>query len=112
VQCQDCGYVQYPPQRVCTNCHTKDRFRPVRFSDQKGEVFTYSMDYLGATVDPPLVVAVVNFEGGGRMLTQMTDRDPGQLRVGMPVEMSFRRLYSADGVHNYYWKSTPVRAPR
>ncbi|MEW6033816.1 MAG: OB-fold domain-containing protein [Chloroflexota bacterium] len=108
-RCQNCGYEQYPPQRVCTRCHTKDRFQPVRFADKKGHIFTYSMDYLGATVQPPLVIAVVNFEGGGRILTQMTDRDPSQLRVGLPVEMTFRKLFSADGVHNYYWKSMPVR---
>ncbi|HLC23031.1 MAG TPA: OB-fold domain-containing protein [Dehalococcoidia bacterium] len=109
VKCLNCGCVQYPPQRVCTRCHARDRFSPVRFSDRKGEVFTYSMDYLGATVQLPLVIAVVNFEGGGRILTQMTDRDPSQVKIGMQVEMSFRRLFTADGVHNYYWKSQPVR---
>jgi len=109
-RCQSCGYPQYPPQRVCTRCHTKDQFQPYRFSDKKGSIYTYSMDYLGATAQPPLVIAVVNYEGGGRILTQMTDRDPSQLKVGMPVQMTFRKLYSADGVHNYYWKSMPVRA--
>lgn len=108
-KCQNCGTLQYPPQRVCTRCHTKDKFTPVRFSDRKGSIFTYSMDYLGATQQLPLVVAVVNFEGGGRMLTQMTDRDPVLLKVDLPVEMTFRRLFTADGVHNYYWKSMPVR---
>jgi uncharacterized OB-fold protein len=67
------------------------------------------MDYIAATAQAPLVIAVVNFEGGGRILTQMTDRDPSQVKIGMPVEMSFRRLFTADGVHNYYWKSQPVR---
>ncbi len=31
--------------------------------------------------EPPLVIAVVNFEGGGRILTQMTDRDPSQVKI-------------------------------
>lgn len=110
--CRNCGYTQYPPQRVCTRCHARDNFTPARFSDRRGEVYTYSMDYLGATVQPPLVIAVVNFEGGGRMLTQMTDRDPAQMKVGLPVEMTFRRLFTADGVHNYYWKSMPLRVPQ
>ncbi|MBI2857663.1 MAG: hydroxymethylglutaryl-CoA synthase family protein [Chloroflexi bacterium] len=109
-KCDDCGCIQYPPQRVCTRCHSKDKSTPVRFSGRKGYIYTYSMDYLGATSQPPLVIAVVNFEGGGRMLTQMTDRDPAAIKVGLPVEMTFRRLYSADGVHNYYWKSRSVRS--
>jgi hydroxymethylglutaryl-CoA synthase len=27
----------------------------------------------------------------------------------MRVEMTFRRLNSADGIHNYFWKGRPVR---
>jgi hypothetical protein len=26
------------------------------------------------------------------------------------VEMTFRRLYTVDGIHNYFWKAKPVRA--
>jgi len=25
------------------------------------------------------------------------------------VEMTFRKLYQAGGVHNYYWKARPIR---
>ena len=24
------------------------------------------------------------------------------------VEMTFRRLFTADGIHNYFWKARPV----
>jgi len=27
----------------------------------------------------------------------------------MPLDMSFRKLYEAEGIHNYFWKCTPVR---
>jgi uncharacterized OB-fold protein len=43
------------------------------------------------------------------MVAQMTDRDINELRVGMPVEMTFRKLFDAGGIHNYYWKCLPVR---
>ena len=29
--------------------------------------------------------------------------------IGDEVEMTFRRLFTADGVHNYFWKARPVR---
>jgi len=108
-KCRKCGYPQYPPQLVCTNCHSRGDFDDVRFSDKKGEVFTYAMDYLAPTGDPPLVIAVVNFEGGGRTLNMMTDRDINELKIGMPIEMTFRKLFTPKGVHNYYWKSMPLR---
>ncbi|MGQ9571835.1 MAG: hydroxymethylglutaryl-CoA synthase family protein [Dehalococcoidia bacterium] len=109
-KCKKCGYVQFPPQRVCVECQAKDEMDPVRLSDKPATVFTYAMDYLSGTTDVPLVITVINFEGGGRMLAMMTDREIDQLSVGMPVEMSFRKIRSAGGIHNYYWKSTPVRA--
>lgn len=108
-KCKQCGTIQFPPQRVCTRCHAKDDFEPVRLSDRKGTLFTYAMDYIAGSVDPPLVVSVVNFEGGGRMLCAMTDREVNEIQVDMPVQMSFRKLFQAGGIHNYYWKCTPVR---
>lgn len=108
-KCYSCGSVQYPPQRVCAKCQEKDNAEPVPLSDKKGTIFTYSMDYLAGTVDVPLVNTVVNFEGGGRILCMMTDRELDELHIGMPVEMSFRKLRVVNGIHNYYWKAVPVR---
>ena len=109
-RCNQCDYLQYPPQRVCTMCQAKDDSQPVGLSDRRGTVFTYSMDYLAGTTDSPLVVTVINFDGGGRMLCMMTDRELDEVQVGMPVEMSFRKLRVVNGIHNYFWKSVPVRA--
>lgn len=110
-RCRVCGYVQYPAQRVCVECRAVDSGEPVRLSDKGGELFTYSMDYIAGAVDTPLVVAVVDFEGGGRVLCMMTDRELDEIRVGMPVEMSFRKLRVVNGIHNYYWKAIPRRTP-
>jgi hydroxymethylglutaryl-CoA synthase len=54
------------------------------------------------------VGAVIDFDGGGRYRGEMTDVDPEAVAVGTRVEMTFRRLYSAQGVHNYFWKARPV----
>ena len=50
------------------------------------------MDYIAGAVDTPLVVCVVDFHGGGRIICMLTDRELDEVRVGMPVEMSFRKL--------------------
>ena len=110
-KCNQCGFVQYPPQRVCVKCQARDDSTPVRLSDRPGKVFTYSMDYLAGTTDTPLVVTVVDFDGGGRALCMMTDRELDEVRVEMPVEMSFRKLRVVNGIHNYYWKAVPQRVP-
>lgn len=107
--CNQCGYVQYPPQRVCVECRTRDDSTPVRLSDQPGTVFTFSLDYLAGTVDTPLAIVVVDFEPGGRVLCMMTDREVSEVQIGLPVEMSFRKLRVVNGIHNYYWKAVPRR---
>jgi hydroxymethylglutaryl-CoA synthase len=108
-KCQHCGLPQYPPQRVCVNCHTKDKFEPYSFRDRPAKVFSFSHDYIMQTVDPPVTVTFVDFEGGGRIMCDMTDRDVAAVKVGMPLEMTFRRLYYVGGIYNYWWKCQPVR---
>jgi len=108
-KCLQCGLPQYPPQRVCVNCHTKDKFEPYSFSDKPAKVFSFSHDYIMQTVDPPVTVTFVDFEGGGRIMCDMTDRDVAAVKVGMPLEMTFRRLYYVGGIYNYWWKCQPVR---
>ena len=110
-RCRQCGYVQYPAQRVCVECRQVDAGEPVRLSERPAYVFTYSMDYIAGAVDTPLVVAVVDFDGGGRMLCMMTDREPAEIQIGMPVTMSFRKLRTVNGINNYYWKAVPLRRP-
>jgi len=109
VKCQVCGTVQFPPQRVCTKCHSKDQFETYRLSDKKARIFTFAMDYVSPAPELPTVTTTIDFEGGGRMECYMTDREVEQVKPGLSVEMSFRKLFVKDGVHNYFWKSIPLR---
>jgi len=108
-RCLHCGTPQYPPQRVCVSCHTKDEMEPYDFVDVPAKVFSFSHDYVMESGDSPVTVTFVDFEGGGRIMCDMTDRDPEEVRVGLPVEMTFRRLYFVNGIYNYWWKCQPVR---
>ena len=108
-KCTSCGTPQYPVQRVCVICQTEDEFEPYSFSRRKGKVFTFSHDNLAAAVDPPSTVTSVDFEGGGRIMCDMTDRDPEEVKTDMEVEMTFRKLHVVEGIHNYWWKCSPIR---
>jgi 3-hydroxy-3-methylglutaryl CoA synthase len=109
-RCLNCGKVQYPHQRVCISCQSKDTFESVRLANKRAKLFTFTLDYLNADPDPPTVMSVVDFEGGGRAYLQMTDRNPADVKIDQPVEMTFRRLYEAEGFTNYYWKCRPLRS--
>jgi hydroxymethylglutaryl-CoA synthase len=108
-RCLACGKVQYPRQRVCISCQSRDNFEGVRLADKQAVVFTYTVDFLNADPDPPTVMTIVDFEGGGRAYLMMTDRNPADVKIDQNVEMTFRRLYDAEGFINYYWKCRPIR---
>ena len=86
-----------------------DDMEPVPMADVAGHVVTYTIDKLVYSPSPPVVFAIVDFEGGGRAPIELTDVDPADVAIGTPVEMTFRRFFTADGIHNYFWKARPVR---
>jgi uncharacterized OB-fold protein/3-hydroxy-3-methylglutaryl CoA synthase len=107
-RCLVCGFRHLPPTRICLSCQAVDQMESERMADLRGTVATYTVDHLAFSLSPPMVGAVIDFDGGGRYRGEMTDVDPEAVAVGTRVEMTFRRLYSAQGVHNYFWKARPV----
>ena len=105
-----CGARHLPPNRVCVSCRAVDHMVPERLADVPATVATFTVDRLAYSLSPPVVAAVVDFDGGGRFRCELTDVDPETVAIGDRVEMTFRRLFTADGVHNYFWKARPVRA--
>jgi hydroxymethylglutaryl-CoA synthase len=107
-RCRRCGQAQFPRQRVCFTCYARDEFDAVRLSDKIGTVKSFTFDNFAGSPNPPLVAGIVDIEGA-RLYVQMTDVDPREVKLGMPVEMTFRKIHEAGGTPNYFWKSTPVR---
>ena len=108
-RCTVCGSPQLPPQRVCVKCRTLDKMEPYAFADRTGRIATLALDRLAFSLNPPTVNVVVDFDGGGRFLCEMTDCQPEKVAIGDEIEMTFRKLFTADGVHNYFWKARPKR---
>jgi len=107
-QCDTCGTRQLPPARACVSCGQVDRMSAVPMADARATVTTFAVDMLAYTPSPPLVAVVLDFDGGGRLRCQLADADPGSVAVGDRVEMTFRRMTTARGIHNYFWKARPV----
>ncbi len=80
----------------------------VSLADRTGKIVTFTIDRLAYSPSPPVVFAVVDFEGGGRLPVELTDVDIDAVQIGAAVEPTFRRLSSADGIHNYFWKARLV----
>jgi uncharacterized OB-fold protein len=81
------------------------------FSDKKGTILSYTGDMLAYSINPPAIYGLIDMEGGGRLFIDFTDCRLEELKVGMTMEMSFRRKYydAFRGIHGYFWKAIPVK---
>jgi 3-hydroxy-3-methylglutaryl CoA synthase len=96
----DAGEVHLPPQPGDPTA--------IPMSEAAGTIVTFTVDRLAYSPSPPVVFAVVDFDGGGRLPVELTDVDVDQVRIGARVEPTFRKLFTADGIHNYFWKARLV----
>jgi len=110
-RCRACGTPQYTFTPVCVNpdCQATGQLDDYEFAGRAATVFMYTGDMLAASVDPPAIYGIVDFEGGGRLLADFTDCTLEDIRVGLPVRMSFRRRVKDDmrGFTGYFWKVVP-----
>ena len=102
------GAIHLPPMRVSMAGGAVDDMERVRMADTPATIATFTVDYLAFSLSPPTVAVVIDFDGGGRFQAEMTDVDPNEVKIGDRVEMTFRRLFTAQGIHNYFWKARPL----
>lgn len=91
-RCRACDRFIFYPRSVCPHCMS-DELAWVRASG-RGVVYSYTVVHRAPEEfrhEVPYVVALVDLEEGVRMMTRLVDVDPGEVRIGMPVEVTFRR---------------------
>lgn len=109
-ECADCGELHFPPRIVCPQCKSRD-LEPHKFVG-RGTVYSHTTVYQapdGFEDYVPYVVALVDLEEGPRITAQLTDVNPNEVNIGMPVEMIVRKLseQDEDGLIVYGYKFRP-----
>lgn len=108
-QCPMCGFVLTLDLHTCPKCHYHGDFPPRKLA-RTGTVFASTREWYYPTPDPPVTMAVVDLDGGGRLTVQMVDA-PAEVPAGLRVELCLRRLHDAGGIPHYYWKARPALSP-
>ena len=103
------GELHLPPARVSRVGDTVDDMLPAPMSEIEGTIALFTIDRIAYSPSPPIAFAVVDFDGGGRHPVELTDVDVDRLEIGGRIEMTFRKLFTSDEIHNYFWKARPVR---
>jgi 3-hydroxy-3-methylglutaryl CoA synthase/uncharacterized OB-fold protein len=107
-RCVECDTVMTMDLPFCPGCGTSDAPEETSLS-RRGAIVTFTMEHYYPGRATPVPMAVVDLQGGGRLLAQVTDCDPEEVSVGRTVELTLRRLHEGGGFHNYAWKCRPAR---
>jgi uncharacterized OB-fold protein len=89
-QCSECGALQHPPEELCHHCGSFD----LGFKELagRGTVYSYTVAHYAvnrALVDAvPYAVVLVSLDEAPevRIIGNVLDIPPDQVRIGMPVE--------------------------
>jgi 3-hydroxy-3-methylglutaryl CoA synthase len=112
-RCEKTGQVHFPPSRLSCDQDSPalDTQKPYKLAERRGRVLSWSAEHLSFHMSPPNHYGQVDFEGGGRILMEFTDIAPGEVDVGLAMDMVFRvkDIDEKRGYTRYFWKATPVR---
>jgi uncharacterized protein len=89
-RCSRCSRFRFVPTELCS-CGSPDyEWTPI---SGKGEVYTYTVVHRAPTpayqADVPYVIAHVTMDEGPRMISNLVDCRPADVKIGMPVEIVF-----------------------
>ena len=110
-KCKECGQLSFPPRMVCRNCKSRQS-EPYEF---KGLGTLYSYTTIFQAPDRfdqivPYLVGLIDLEEGVRITAQLTDVQPEDVEIGIPLEMVIRQI-SEDGAKGpilYGYKFRPI----
>ena len=90
-RCRDCGDLRFHPRAVCPSClSSRTEWVPARGT---GKIYTFTVTHQnqasGFRESLPYVMAWVELDEGVKMLTNVVDCPPEQVKIGMPVEAVF-----------------------
>jgi 3-hydroxy-3-methylglutaryl CoA synthase len=111
-KCRSCGTPQFPSMPVCANpkCGAINSQDEYEFAMVPARILSFTGDLLAVSLEPPAKYGIIQFEGGGRFMADFTDCELEELKVGLPMRMSFRKRYAdrERGFTGYFWKAVPV----
>ena len=91
-RCGECGAVRHPPGPICPRCGAATPGYVVAAGT--GEVYSYVVHHHPPVPGRklPIVVALVTLTEGVRMVGELLDAGPDDVRIGLPVRVAFVRV--------------------
>jgi uncharacterized OB-fold protein len=90
--CNACGALRFPPGPACPECGALDRGHVVAAG--RGTVFSYVVHRHPPVPgrELPILIVLIDLEEGVRMVGELVGTEPGDVEIGMPVTVDYRRI--------------------
>jgi uncharacterized protein len=88
-RCKQCGTLRHPPRPMCAECRSYEW--DVVDASGRGTVYSFVVNHYPQVpaFDYPLAVGLIELEEGTRLVANVIGVDPGDIRIGMPVEVEW-----------------------
>ena len=110
VRCKKCQALFFPKRLICVECGARE-FETLRLAG-RGKLVTFTITEVapaGFADQVPYAVGIVEMEEGVRVMGQITDCDPSELKIGDSLVTQFRRIREEGktGIIMYGYKFVP-----
>jgi uncharacterized OB-fold protein len=98
-RCPRCQHATFYPKPTCPNCGSPE----LNWEDASGRATVHTFSIARRATHPaftgqePYVVAIVELDEGPMVTTNIVDIPPEEVRIGMPVEVTFEDV-GEDGI--------------
>ena len=102
-RCNECGTTQYYPRNICIDCGSSK----IEWVDSpgRGTVYSYTIVHRAPSAafsqDTPYVLAIIELNEGPRMMSNIVDCNPAEVRIGMEVEVGFETRAEDVGIPTF-----------
>ncbi len=117
-KCGKCGKTFFPPREACPYCRRQSmgQMKEEKLSG-KGKILTYSIVHAGPQAfeeQVPYPVAIIKLDEGPKITAQIVDCKIDEVKIGMKVESTFRRIQEDGytGAIYYGYKFKPLRGKK
>lgn len=95
--CGSCKRIFFPPRESCPFCRRKSigNIKEISLSG-KGEIVSYTIIHVGPEdfeEQVPYPVAIIKLDEGPQITAQIVDCDISEIKIGMKVQSTFRRIH-------------------
>lgn len=110
-KCMTCLNIFFAPRMLCAICNPPQETVDIQLSGE-GNVVSFSTVNVPSeehSNEAPYLLAIIKLKDGPKLTAQIVDCKENQVRIGMPVEVVFRKINEdSTGLINYGFKFRPL----